>query len=290
MNHQQLFRKTTLATVLASAGLLLGSAVVTAQAADTADANAATQASEPADAARKDQSAVPGEYVTAQTSNQILADDLLDMDVKNKDDKDKKVGKISDVILDRDGHVSGVVVGVGGFLGVGEKDVGMPWDRIEDIDAKDKVVHVNASKDELKDAPEFKDKSEQKKDKKDDKKRDEAARDSAGTDARAGYYVLDQDSDQIMADKLIGMEVENEGDDDDKVGKISDIILDMDGKVSGVLVGVGGFLGIGEKNVGMPWDRVQRIDTDDKVVRVNVTKDELKDAPDYKETKDSKGK
>ena len=150
MRTQPFFRKTTLATVLASAGFLLSGPVVTAHAAD-----AAAQSEQNASNANASAAAAQGSYVTAQNADQLLAKDLMGMEAKNEQDKDETVGKISDVILDRDGSVSGIVVGVGGFLGMGEKDVGMPWDRIQSVDTDDKVVRVNVTKDELKNAPEY---------------------------------------------------------------------------------------------------------------------------------------
>lgn len=181
MTAQKFFAKTALASLLASAGLLAGAGVAGAQSTqgdageqgqdatpaatmqrdgDAAAApkaerapGAAPQASG-ADAAQAS-SVTQGSYLTAQETNQILGSELIGMEVQNGQDQDEKIGKISDVILDRDGDIRGIVVGVGGFLGVGEKDVGMPWDRIQGVDADDKTVRANVTKDELKDAPEY---------------------------------------------------------------------------------------------------------------------------------------
>lgn len=151
MNVQPFFHKAALATVLASAGILLSGPVVTTHAADTA-----AQSKQNTSNANPGPAAAQSSYVAAQNADQLLANDLMGMNVKNGQDKDETVGKISDVILDRGGSVRGIVVGVGGFLGMGEKDVGMPWDRVQSVDTDDKVARVNASKDELKSAPEFK--------------------------------------------------------------------------------------------------------------------------------------
>ena len=274
-------RKTALATLLAAAGLVLSAPLATARAADTNAAD--TTAPAAATSSSADHAAAPSKYVVAGHGDQVLADHLIGMDVKNGEDDDKDVGKISDVLIDRDGHITAVVVEVGGFLGMGKKDVGMPWDRIQGVDTDDNVVHVNATTDELKEAPEFRDQSSQ-------EKRDEAVREKrADADVksdtettRSAYHVMSQDGNQFLASKLMDMEVVNEQDKDEKVGKISDVILNMDGKASGLVVGVGGLLGIGKKDVGMPWDRVQGVDAEDKLVLANVTKDELKDAPEYK--------
>ena len=42
----------------------------------------------------------------------------------------KEVGKITDVLLSKDGEAEYVIIGVGGFLGIGEKDVAVPYDQV----------------------------------------------------------------------------------------------------------------------------------------------------------------
>lgn len=42
-----------------------------------------------------------------------------------------KIGDVDDIILDRQGNVEAVVIGVGGFLGIGEKQVALPFDQVE---------------------------------------------------------------------------------------------------------------------------------------------------------------
>ena len=264
-------RKAALVAVLAAAGMSLYGLTITAHAADD---DTAAQSVPNANPSVPDATAAPAEYVAAQGADQILASDLVGMEARSGAAEDQKLGKISDVLLDSDGDVSTIVVGVGGFLGIGEKDVGMPWDRIQSIDASDKLVYVNATRGELEDAPAFRDQKGQK---------DESAQPSQNqtAGAAAGYYVLNQDENQILADDLIGMNVENPGDNNKKVGEIADVVVSLDGKADAIVVGVGGFLGMGEKDVGMPWDRIQSVDMDDKVVRVNASKDELEQAPEY---------
>lgn len=60
---------------------------------------------------------------------------------------------------------------------------------------------------------------------------------------------------QWRGSKLVGVNIYNEQ--NDKVGDISDVILDSSGKVDGVVVGVGGFLGMGEHNVLLPMDKIK---------------------------------
>jgi sporulation protein YlmC with PRC-barrel domain len=62
-------------------------------------------------------------------------------------------------------------------------------------------------------------------------------------------------SGQWRASKLVGLNVYNEQ--NEKLGDISEILLDKSGKVEGVIIGVGGFLGMGEHNVGLAWNQVK---------------------------------
>jgi sporulation protein YlmC with PRC-barrel domain len=47
------------------------------------------------------------------------------------DPKDAKIGDVEDVLLDKNGKVDAVMLGVGGFLGIGEKDVAVPFNAIK---------------------------------------------------------------------------------------------------------------------------------------------------------------
>ena len=71
----------------------------------------------------------------------------------------------------------------------------------------------------------------------------------------AGQIVV-QDANTVLAKELIGQTVY--ASDKAKIGSISDLILSKDAKtVEGFVIGVGGFLGIGEKSVAMKLDRLQ---------------------------------
>jgi sporulation protein YlmC with PRC-barrel domain len=64
-------------------------------------------------------------FVKEQTMNQWRASKLVGVSVMGADQK--KIGKIGDVLMDHDGNAQVIVVGVGGFLGIGAKDVGIPF-------------------------------------------------------------------------------------------------------------------------------------------------------------------
>jgi PRC-barrel domain len=71
---------------------------------------------------------------------------------------------------------------------------------------------------------------------------------------------------------------------DAKVGQIMDVLVDRDGKIAVLIVSVGGFLGMGEKDVAVPFNAVQFKTKDNNkwYPVMNTTKDALKNAPGYK--------
>jgi len=67
------------------------------------------------------------------------------------------------------------------------------------------------------------------------------------------------------------------------VGKIDDVLMDKSGKITALIVGVGGFLGAGEKDVALPFTAVHTEKKDNKwYLTVDETKDSLKNAAGYK--------
>lgn len=79
-------------------------------------------------------------------------------------------------------------------------------------------------------------------------------------------------------DDIIGKSVHNEN--DEKVGDINDIVISSDGKTMYLLVGAGGFLGMGEKNVAVPFDRFER--NEDRILLSGYTKEQLKALPEVR--------
>ncbi len=74
------------------------------------------------------------------------------------DPADNKIGEIMDVLVDREGKITALIVGVGGFLGMGEKDVAVPFNAVQ-VTTKDNnkwYLVMNSTKDALKAAKGFK--------------------------------------------------------------------------------------------------------------------------------------
>ncbi|KAA2313632.1 PRC-barrel domain containing protein [Pseudooceanicola sediminis] len=93
--------------------------------------------------------------ITMQDDDTILADDLIGATVFNG--TDATVGDIDDLIIGMDGTVKGVVIGVGGFLGLGEKHVAIEMASLDVVndDAGNPRLITSATEEDLKAAPEF---------------------------------------------------------------------------------------------------------------------------------------
>jgi sporulation protein YlmC with PRC-barrel domain len=67
--------------------------------------------------------------MTKADANQVMASKLIGTRVMSANNE--SIGDINDVIMDRNGQAVAAVVGVGGFLGIGEKDVAVPFASLE---------------------------------------------------------------------------------------------------------------------------------------------------------------
>jgi PRC-barrel domain len=106
-------------------------------------------------------------------------------------------------------------------------------------------------------------------------------------------------SSDVLASKLIGMRIYAVNSDIDEsktypadtrkdwadVGEVNDVVLDLNGGIRGVVLGVGGFLGIGEKDVAVEMSSLRKVresaDSNDWFLVVNTTKELLTQAPAY---------
>jgi hypothetical protein len=99
-------------------------------------------------------------------------------------------------------------------------------------------------------------------------------------------FVSSQGSDHWVASKFKGVNVM--GPDDKKIGDVDDILFDKEGKILAVVVGVGGFLGIGQKDVALDLAAFQVVpassgatDPNNVKLKLSMTKDDLKNAPAF---------
>jgi sporulation protein YlmC with PRC-barrel domain len=84
---------------------------------------------------------------------------------------------------------------------------------------------------------------------------------------------------EMRASKLIGTSVKNPA--GETIGEVNEVVLGRDGNVAALIIGVGGFLGIGEREVAIGFDAVQKTvdERGNLALTVNATKDALKAAP-----------
>ena len=234
--------------------------------------------------------------------DQVRATTIIGKEIYGPDDK--SIGEVSDLVLQDDGKTRSILIDVGGFLGIGEKTVAIPFEKITvahgaDTAAEPKLT-VAMTKEQLDKLPEF--------------KTDTAAvaqpignstmpapgqqasaettpvqpgpattgsiNKSAANDA-VDYHLATQN---IPASKLMGATVY--GPDNKEIGEIGDVIFDPKGSIKAVEVDVGGFLGIGEKPVAVSLNALNiRTDDNGKIfAMVNATKDQLEKAPTYEKT------
>ena len=104
----------------------------------------------------------------------------------------------------------------------------------------------------------------------------------------AGTFSANQAADEWRSTKLVGLSVYNSA--NERVGDINDLILGPDGKISNAVIGVGGFLGLGEKLVAVAFSDLQLNRDADGTMRVtiNSSKEALESAPDFKYNTDAK--
>ncbi len=88
------------------------------------------------------------------TTGHWLASDVYQANVY--DPSQNKIGEIDDLVINKDGTVSQAVIGVGGFLGVGQKDVAVPFTDLKVASNSDKSwLVLDRTKDQLKSAPAY---------------------------------------------------------------------------------------------------------------------------------------
>jgi len=202
------------------------------------------------------------------------------------------IGEIDDVVLTEDGDVKAVILGVGGFLGIGERDIAVKMsslNMVREDDGDDFFIVVKTSKDNLMGAPAYTRETvePEKASKAEEPKM--AAKEATDRDAKSTRPAIKRDdyrvatARELTAEMLEGAPVY--GSDDEEVGEVDRLLLNDDGKPNGVVVDVGGLLGLGEHPVAFEIDELQILskdDGDDVVVFVDSTKSALKSKPKYK--------
>jgi sporulation protein YlmC with PRC-barrel domain len=293
-----------LATASTLALLLAGPALASEAPRDAATTGAsATQATT---------QATPGQAVEQrQQMGQIDTDEMIGRNIENA--AGDRLGEVNSVILGQDGQVEAVIVGVGGFLGIGQRDVAIEWEQLN-ISEGGEHITANMTREQLEALPEYEFADTQQRggvfqrdtagmpagERRMDARTPAADRAATTTAAdrpategtatavergdRPASPAADaqpmRDVSHLSADELIGKDVRNlRG---ENVGNIEDIVLDQN-EGSFAVISVGGFLGIGARDVAVPLDELQLGD-DDVIMMSETTEEQLREMPEYDET------
>jgi PRC-barrel domain len=125
--------------------------------------------------------------------------------------------------------------------------------------------------------------------------KDQSAAPKDSAPALGTKFIMGQGAGQWVFTKFRGLDVR--GPDDASIGSVNDLLFDKTGKIIGVVISVGGFLGIGAKNVAIDMSALDVVpaesssdtnnapananDPNNVKLKVMWTKDQLQDAPDF---------
>lgn len=171
----------------------------------------------------------------ARQHNIIRADRLIGQTVRNQ--QNERVGRINDLALNiEDKRIAYAVVNRGGMWGIGGDDVALPFDQIQP-DPAARVVRL--SEQQLQQAREI------------DTNQAWPARIGEGPVGTAGAAPRHE---VLPLSNVIGMDVHNKQ--GEQLGRIDDVVIQRDGSLAYAVIAHGGFLGMGDNYVAVPWDRL----------------------------------
>ena len=242
----------------------------------------------------------------AARASDILVTQLLGQTVYTSTADDaQEIGTINDMVVTTGEGLSAVVIGVGGFLGIGAKDVAINFDQLEWATREDGTRRwvLDATAETLTNAPAFiwgdseevtgepaMSPAEEEAQLVDGNPNgapvdpalttDEPERQRIATPLdRTGFADFDETG--LTAEELRGIAVY--GINDEQIGTIGDILTNADGSFDAVIVDVGGFLGLGAKPVAVGFDNLA-FSSDTAGTRylfLNTTREQLEAQPGY---------
>jgi sporulation protein YlmC with PRC-barrel domain len=260
-----------------------------------------------------------GRFLSKAGTNEVLASTLIGMTVygpaviangqvqaqannQTQTREMQSIGDINDLVVAENGTVEAVIIGVGGFLGIGEKNVAVPFDNLTwstDADGNRQAM-LATTKEELQNAPGF-DVALLKNGHNPNKQANGraantqvAANPPADVNGQAATRPMTanrngappQDATAVDINTVSANDLKNTtlyDANNQNVGEVGDVILNKDGKIDAVIVDIGGFLGIGEKPVAIAFDDlVIRKDQNNKLYAfTKLTKEQFDSAPQY---------
>ncbi|MEM1365688.1 MAG: PRC-barrel domain-containing protein [Pseudomonadota bacterium] len=253
-------------------------------------------------------------FFAADSENRILASNLIGATIyTSAAEQGEAIGDVNDVILSPNGDVIAAIVGVGGFVGIGEKDVAVEFSKLsyqtgengerwltgeftqeslEAVPEFDRAVFASTDR-EMSAANELETGAQEMMQTATEPMEtdNEMVVAEGATEQLVPTIELDMENDlmvpmtsaEISADTMLGYSVM--GIDGDRIGEIDDFILNAEGNIDAVIVDVGGFFGIGEKEVALGFNELQIMresaDAEWSAIQVAATEEQLKDLPEW---------
>lgn len=251
----------------------------------------------------------------------FLATNIIGENVYNSTAEDAEtIGDVNDIVLAADGTADQLIIGVGGFLGIGEKNVALPYKEFDWAEKNgDRWLVMATTKEQLQALPDFDRRgydpapapvaatdpaapatdqtaqapvapatpeattppADQSAEAPAATTPDAATTDDTKTAAIDKSTLKELPAADLRAEELMGTTVY--GADDANIGEIGDILMTADGKIDAYVIDVGGFLGMGEKKVAVGSDNLAfMVDADgNKYLYTNFNKEQLEAQPAY---------
>jgi sporulation protein YlmC with PRC-barrel domain len=220
----------------------------------------------------------------AMTGDHLASNLIGETVYSSHSDDAETIGDINDLVVNDQGPIDAVVIGVGGFLGVGEKNVAVQFDSIEwTVDENGSQYAVlTATQEELEAAPAFDTAALEPRRTEDQMASQKPMTDDqmAATDQMT-RELQQVDVSTVSANDLINTTVYGAG--DENVGEVADVLVADNGEIDAVIIDVGGFLGIGEKPVAIAFEDLMfsRDEYETLYVHTTFTQEQLESAPQY---------
>lgn len=210
------------------------------------------------------------------------------MATMNRGDLDNmdNIGQIKEIVLSNTGQVRALVIGVGGFLGMGEHDVAVTMDQIsfaaDRDDRSEMYILVNTGVEMMRSYPSYNRSAMAMQDGKQQGANIRVGQTgfAAPQMTRNGYDRVEVT--EVSTEVLMGKTVYDVSEDD--VGKVVDMIVNEAGEITNVIIDFGGFLGIGSSQASLSYDELTILSTEgygDVRIYVDATREQIQALPQY---------
>jgi sporulation protein YlmC with PRC-barrel domain len=191
----------------------------------------------------------------------IRADRIIGQTVRDR--QDQRLGRINDLALDiQEKRIAYAVVTRGGLWGIGGEDVAVPWQQIQP-DPAARVVRLQ------------------------DQQLEQARRIETGQawparigEGPVGTAGAAPEHRVLPMSNVVGMDVHNKQ--GERLGRIDEVVIQRDGSLSYAVIAHGGFLGMGDNFVAVPWDRLT-LDAQRQAAVLDVNREQLDGAKRFEQ-------